>query len=137
MIRSLYDFVYDRNIRHRHTDRSFHASTNDTALSGPVYGRNIGHSNTNRHCIKIDSYAAVLSGHSVLCYNVSINTGLYNVKIQSYTDLFYWSDGPYFCAQCYGRIQDRIVRAGFIRLSWRTRCIPSMCSSKDMMDNAS
>ena len=136
MIRSLFDFVYDRNIRHRHTDRSFHPRTNDTVVSGPVYGRNIGHSNTNRHCIKIDPYAAVLLRHSALCYNVSINTGLYNVKIQSYTDLFYWSDGLCFCAQCYGRIQNHTVCTGFVRLSWRTRCIPNMYSSKHMMDYA-
>ena len=84
-----YDFVYDRNIRHRHTDKSFYPRTNDTVLSNPVYGRNIGRSNTNRHCIKIDPYAAVLLGHSVLCYNVSINTGLYNVKIQSYVQIYF------------------------------------------------
>ena len=42
----------NRNIRHRHTDRSFHQRYN------PVYGRNIGHSKTNRRCIKIDPYAA-------------------------------------------------------------------------------
>ena len=103
---------------------------------GPVYGRNIGHSNTNCHCIKIDPYAAVLLGHSVLCYNVSINTGLYNVKIRSYTVLFYWSDGPYFCARSYGRIQDHTVHPRFIRLSWRTIYIPNVCSSKHMMDYA-
>ena len=102
----------------------------------PVYGRNIGHRNTDRHSIKIDPYTTVLTEHSVLCYNVSINTGLYYVKIKSYIDLFYWSDGPYFCAQCYGRIQDRTVHPRFIRLSWRTRYIPSMCSSKYMMDYA-